>query len=217
VDKVAAELRRSILAGDLAPGQPFSITEISNDLGVSHIPVREALQRLESQGLIHMRAGRSAIVAPLEIEEVRSAFRLRRAIEVDLATQALRSHQPGDMSRLHDSFDAMSKSAPETDDLMAHHRAFHAGLLQPEATEWDLRILELLWQTTERYARLALPEAAVPTDEGLRPLSESHEPLLQAAVAGSVRNLKRHLQQHLQEAELAILEKVSGSRSASGK
>ena len=83
VDRVTVELPRSILAGTLRPGEPFSITDISEQLGVSHIPVREALRRLEGQGLVQLRAGRSAIVAPLDEEELRSVYRLRRLLEAD--------------------------------------------------------------------------------------------------------------------------------------
>ena len=71
VNRVTAEIRRAVLSGALAPGQSFSIAELSSQLGVSHIPVREALQHLSAQGLIVMRPGRSAMVSPLSREELR--------------------------------------------------------------------------------------------------------------------------------------------------
>src|SRR6266496_2468178 len=64
-DRVVHEIRRSILTGALQPGQQFSLREIAGQLGVSFIPVREALQQLEAQGLVVTRPGRSATVAPL--------------------------------------------------------------------------------------------------------------------------------------------------------
>src|SRR5208282_889332 len=64
VDQVSGEIRRSILSGALRPGQQFSLREIASQLGVSFIPVREALRQLEAQGLVVTRPGRSASVAP---------------------------------------------------------------------------------------------------------------------------------------------------------
>jgi DNA-binding GntR family transcriptional regulator len=69
-EQVMTELRRSILAGALEPGREFSLRELAEMLQVSIIPVREALRSLENQGLVQMRPGRSAIVAPLDLDEL---------------------------------------------------------------------------------------------------------------------------------------------------
>ena len=78
-DQVMTELRRSILSGALEPGREFSLRELAEMLQVSIIPVREALRSLENQGLVQMRPGRSAVVAPLDLDELQSIYRLRRA------------------------------------------------------------------------------------------------------------------------------------------
>ena len=79
-DQVMTELRRSILSGALAPGREFSLRELAEMLQVSIIPVREALRSLENQGLVQMRPGRSAVVAPLDLDELQSIYRLRRRL-----------------------------------------------------------------------------------------------------------------------------------------
>jgi DNA-binding GntR family transcriptional regulator len=78
VDQVAKELRRSILSGDLRPGQTFSLRQIAGQLGVSFIPVREALRQLKAQGLVITRIGKSASVSPLAAEDLHGIYRLRR-------------------------------------------------------------------------------------------------------------------------------------------
>ena len=83
-----AEIRRAVLSGVLPPGRKFSIAELSVQFGVSHIPVREALRRLEAQGLIVLRPGRSAMVSPLDRDELRAIFRLRQLLEPDLAARS---------------------------------------------------------------------------------------------------------------------------------
>ena len=78
VDRVTAEIRRGVLNGTLAAGSSFSIADLSAQLGVSHIPVRESLRRLEAQGLVELRPGRSAMVNPLDRDELRAIYRLRQ-------------------------------------------------------------------------------------------------------------------------------------------
>src|ERR1700683_4072723 len=74
-EQVTVELRRSILSGALAPGREFSLREIADMLQVSFIPVREALRSLEGEGLVVTRPGRSALVAPLDLDELRGIYR----------------------------------------------------------------------------------------------------------------------------------------------
>ena len=88
VDRVTAEIRRGVLNGTLAAGSSFSIVDLSGQLGVSHIPVRESLRRLEAQGLVELRPGRSAMVNPLDRDELRAIYRLRRDIEPSVAARA---------------------------------------------------------------------------------------------------------------------------------
>ena len=70
VDRVTDELHRAILNGDIAPGSAVSIVDLCEQFAVSHIPVREALRRLESEGLLSLRPGRSALVASLSVEDL---------------------------------------------------------------------------------------------------------------------------------------------------
>jgi DNA-binding GntR family transcriptional regulator len=88
VDRVSHAVRRAILEGQLRPGEALSISDLAGDLGVSHSPVREALQRLSGQGLIVLRPARTAIVAPLELEDLREIYRLRELLEVDAAARS---------------------------------------------------------------------------------------------------------------------------------
>ena len=81
VEQVMTELRRSILSGALEPGREFSLRELAEMLHVSIIPVREALRGLESEGLVVTRPGRSALVAPLDLDELQGIYRLRRLLE----------------------------------------------------------------------------------------------------------------------------------------
>jgi DNA-binding GntR family transcriptional regulator len=153
VDQVMTELRRSILSGDLAPGREFSLREMAEMLQVSIIPVREALRSLESQGLVQMRPGRSAIVAPLDLDELHSIYRLRRRLEPEIAQRSCRLLPDADLDRLEREAAGFGELRSMNDIYEAHH-AWHLALLAPAATGWDIRVLLTLWRAAERYIRI---------------------------------------------------------------
>ena len=80
-EQAASRLRLSIVRGDLAPGQPLLENELSDALGVSRTPLREALKQLASEGLVELRLNRSAIVAPLRHDETIELFEALSGIE----------------------------------------------------------------------------------------------------------------------------------------
>jgi DNA-binding GntR family transcriptional regulator len=154
VERVTSEIRHAIVAGRLAPGQEFSLRQIAAQLGVSFIPVREALRSLEAEGLLETRRGRSAIVAPLELEELRAICQLCRLIEPDLAVRASELLSPADLDRLEHHLVFLADPKASLDDVFDTCHAFHLDLVRPAATTWDLRILERLWRALERYFRV---------------------------------------------------------------
>src|SRR3954465_14983134 len=88
VEQVTTAPRRSILSGGLAPGQEFALRELAGQLGVSFIPVREALRSLENEGLVQTRPGRSAVVAPVHLDDLHGIYRLRHRLEPEIASRS---------------------------------------------------------------------------------------------------------------------------------
>jgi DNA-binding GntR family transcriptional regulator len=80
-EQAATRLRLLIVRGDLAPGQPLLEADLSDALGVSRTPLREALKQLASEGLVELRLNRSAIVAPLRRDELVELFEALGGIE----------------------------------------------------------------------------------------------------------------------------------------
>ena len=76
-DLVAAHIRQAIIAGDLRPGERLRQDDIADDLGVSRIPVREAIIALDREGWLTLESNRGAYVAALETDDVRDHYELR--------------------------------------------------------------------------------------------------------------------------------------------
>lgn len=153
-DRVTNEIRRSILSGTLAPGQSFSLREIAGLLNVSFIPVREALRNLEGEGLVITRPGRSATVAPLDLEDLRAIYRLRRILEPEIARRSCLLLSDAELDRLEKQAVEFGAEDQSMDAIYEDHHAFHLGLLAPAATTWDVRMLTTLWRAAERYIRI---------------------------------------------------------------
>lgn len=153
-DRVTTELRRAIVSGALAPGQQFSLREIAGPLDVSFIPVREALRNLEAEGLVVTRPGRSATVAPLNLEELHSIYRLRRTLEPELARRSCQLLADEALDQLAVKAVEFGDEDRSMDAIYEDHHAFHQALFDPAMTPWDSRILSQLWTAGERYIRI---------------------------------------------------------------
>lgn len=154
VEQATDELRRAILAGDLAPGAEYSLRELAGMLDISFIPIREALRSLESEGLVIMRPGRSAIVTPLDLDDLRGIYRLRRALEPEIARRSCGLLTDEELDLLESRAVDFGAREQGMADIYHDHHAFHLALLAPAATAWDIRVLTTLWRAAERYIRI---------------------------------------------------------------
>jgi len=200
VDLVLHEIRHSILTGALPPGQAFTVPALTERLGVSHVPVREALRQLEAQGLVVLSPSRSAIVTPLDPGDLRSVYRLRMRLEPELAARAAGAHSGAGLAELA-RLVRVTFSPPAGEQHFDDHRRFHEMLILPAASDWDLRVLRPLWYASERYTRLVFDPIDIP-QETAAAREHAHERLLDAARTGDPGRLHDELSRHL-EANLA--------------
>ena len=205
VDLVTAEIRRSVLTGALSPGSTFSLRDLASQLGVSHIPVREALRRLESQGLVVLRQSRSASVAPLSSSDLKSIYRLRYAVELPLAGASVSEREPEAVRRLNELLEASRDSDPEK--AWQAHYDFHEALVHPAASAWDERVLHTLWMAAERYTHLVFDPTQI-TEEERERRYETHRVLRDEALAGDSDAMAEALRVHLAANESKVLDVI---------
>ena len=202
VDQVTSELRRAIVTGELAPGVPLSLRKLADRLGVSFIPVREALRSLEAEGLVVTPRARSARVAPLESEQLRALFRIRIGLEPDLTSRG--SQAVTDWSPIEASLADLGNVRLPFEKRREAHAVFHAGLMEPVASDWDKRVRTMLWHASERYVRFAFHQPDSDPDEVKRD-RDSHTHLIEVARAGSVSDMANAVDAHLKKDESIVL------------
>ena len=180
---------------------------------MSHIPVREALRRLESEGLLSLRPGRSALVAALSEEDLVGIYRLRKLIEGDLATRVPGGMTEETLAETEQALSDYSKTAREPATLAEAHHAFHSAMLADVAGPADMRVLSMLWKSSDRYLHLLMPNL----DSGPEATSSrigEHQHLLDLAREGSGVDLQKAWVSHLDSSEKALLSALAESEYA---
>jgi DNA-binding GntR family transcriptional regulator len=148
--QVAESVRNAILDGKIPGGSVLRQTALARELGVSVIPLREALRQLEGEGLVHHEAHRGVVVATLDAEDVRELVEICGALEALAFPRALPRIQPDDLERAESALAALRE---ETDLTRFAELAWElrAALLRPAKSPRLLQQLELLSKTNRRY------------------------------------------------------------------
>lgn len=108
-------LRDAITTGELLPGTPLSETQLSKELEISRTPVREALQQLEREGLVHIIPGRAITVAAPSMQEVMDVVHMRYMLEPEVARLAAKSGTEEMRETLRQTIEQMVVAAEKGD------------------------------------------------------------------------------------------------------
>lgn len=163
VEDLFVTLRERIVSGYYAPGMRLSQQAIAEELNVSRTPVREALNRLESEGLVVSNANRGMEVAPAGLDEVEDAYSVRLLVEPPTMSVVVETATKDDLRRMAEALAIMETPGIETQAYQEAHLAFHQVLLDryPRAIA-DLT--KRLHTKIYRHQRIYLQRPAALTD-----------------------------------------------------
>jgi DNA-binding GntR family transcriptional regulator len=155
-DVIETELRERILLGRIEPGGRINVRQLEQHFGVSHIPIREAIRRLEAEGLVVNVPRRGAVAAGVSLSELDDVYDLRRIIEPPVAARSVAAMSDADFDVLSAAYHAMVTAERGASDVAfsAAHWDFHWHVLGPGSTDEIERLLHRLWRTADRYVRL---------------------------------------------------------------
>jgi DNA-binding GntR family transcriptional regulator len=149
-------LRRALIAGELAPGDRVRQEELAEGMGVSLSPVREALAVLEQEGQVTYLPRRGYFVTELDAGQVREIYELRDVLEERAARHALPLLEDDGLRRI-DLAARDCTAAAAAGDVAAEleaNRRFHFAILGSPDQVHTLRLIRLLWDSTETYRAL---------------------------------------------------------------
>jgi DNA-binding GntR family transcriptional regulator len=158
-DEVYRVLRQQILDSELAPDEPLVEEAIAKATSLSRTPVREALHRLEMDGLVRSR-GRSVVVATMSVEELSELCIVRESLEGLAARLAAAARSDVDVSTLERLLEEMRRAASADDlgRLVDTNHAFHEVIWTSSRNRYLAHQLELLRALIERRQSTTLAD-----------------------------------------------------------
>ncbi len=176
---VLNEIRKDILSGKLTPGTKIDQNQLKERFGVSVIPLREALKRLQSEGYVDSVPHRGVHVKPLCREEIEDLYLVRAEVEALAARLALDKLTEADVGELKKLFDQMSKltAARAFKRVLNLNHKFHYTIYRACGRRHLLKILDDLWNRSSRYRNVVTVQPS-----RARRAIEEHRKILNACI-----------------------------------
>lgn len=195
-DLAYAELRARILSGGLPAGSRLAQYELAASLDMSITPLREAIRRLSSEGLVDVETHRDVRVSSMTSEEARQLIEVRLSLDPTAAELAATRRTGEDVDALRS---AVGRLLPVTrqggEEALTAHRAFHRALYRASHNDVLVRLLDDLWDKSDRYRRLGLH---LPPGDGPRTDDvEEHHRLVDLVTDGRAAEAGRLMRAHI--------------------
>lgn len=150
--RIAKDLHAQILSGQLAPGARIVQEELAAQFGASRIPVRDALRRLEADGLVTVVANTGAWVSKLSESECADAYQIRERLEPLLLLQSMPNLTDETIVKLA-ALAAEMEAAQDVEAFLRLDRDFHLLSYSAAPIGMVKDLVEKLWNTTQHYRR----------------------------------------------------------------
>jgi DNA-binding GntR family transcriptional regulator len=189
---VADALREAILKGVLKGGLQLRQDALATELGVSRIPIREALKRLEAEGLVTIHPNRGAVVSELSGEEVQEIYQIRILLE----SAALRLAIPNMTQTTFIQTEGILNSMDSETDAVRWidlNREFHSALYSPASRPRLLNLINTLRTNVDRYVIIYV---SLLNNKG--EAQREHSLILEASKRGNEEAAVRALEEHLE-------------------
>ena len=198
IDQIASQIRERILSGELAGGVPLRQERIAAEFGVSRIPVREALSRLEAEGLVRREHHRGCVVREVSLEDLEQLLEIRTALEVRALKLAVPRMGPADIAEAERVLAVYASSrtpAQWTERNLDFHLALYRAAGMPRLTG----MIEELIRGTARYVRVY-----VSTVRGLDGPHKEHQDILEACRRRDPEEAAVLLEAHIEKTRTAL-------------
>ncbi|MCT4553261.1 MAG: GntR family transcriptional regulator [Pelagimonas sp.] len=209
-EAIADDLRERILSGDLGEGEIIRQEALAAEYDVSRMPVREALKRLDAEGLVQLTNNRGALVTKHSLAEIGEIFDLRQLIEVDLFRRAIPAMTSVDFARC-DKILAQMDASYDADDVAAWgalNHAFHTALYAAAGRGLTGDLLSRVNLHADRYIRMHLSVMAQRA-----PAKADHHQLLELAREGAVDQACALLAEHIARPRAQLLDLIAARRA----
>lgn len=200
-DQVTDTVRRMILMGELHPGDPVAQDYLAGELGVSTMPVREALLQLSHEGFISGGRGRSFRVARTTREDIADVYWMHAVLAGELTARAARRLDKPDLQHLADIHAAWKRAAEQQDEagLEATNFEFHRVINHAADAPKLLRIMRNTLRMIPEHFYAMIPDYAIAA-------TERHGAILRALEARNPARARKEASKHVEESGALLIE-----------
>lgn len=202
-EQVYRHVRAMIIGGQLEPGSKLVVDRLAHTLGVSHIPVREALSQLEADGFVQKTAYVGASVTELKADAIEELFELLAALETISAKAASKRMGEAALRDLETLVTSMDAHIGDPDLWSAENKRLHEFICEQAETPFVKKMLHLALDHWDRLRNIYLKEVSAGRIELAQ---KEHHDLLDALKARDETRLERVIQTHNQKSLAAYLD-----------
>jgi DNA-binding GntR family transcriptional regulator len=205
------DLRDRIASGVLHPGEQLRQELLATEMGLSVVPVREALKTLEAEGQVVYAPHRGYFVARLDVRELTEAYRIRELLEDEAVTRGVPLLVDEDISRMKEAIEDIDRHSRANDimSVNAANRRFHFTLFDAAEMPRLTNFIRILWEMTEPYRSLYIADAA-----HRRRVNDEHRAVFAAVCARDVAKVIQLLHEHRDNAMDSVKLTLAGDEAA---
>ena len=210
-DVVFNTLRQAILKGELEPGERLMEIQLAERLGVSRTPIREAIRKLELEGLVLMIPRKGAEVAKISARSLRDELEVRRALEelaIELACQRMSEEEVGNLQKAQEDF---KKAIAEGDAMKIAETDEHFHDVIYEGTQ-NAKLIQMLNNLREQMYRYRLEY--IKDEDKRKILVLEHEKILKTVRERKVAEAKEAVREHIDNQEITVARNITEKENA---
>jgi DNA-binding GntR family transcriptional regulator len=212
-EKVYDHLKQAILAGEIKPGQRLLETRLAQSLGVSRIPVREAIRKLEREGLIVAFPRRGVYASSLSARDVDEVYAVRAVLE-GLAARLASEHRTDEqLGRLDTIVAEMGQQADRGDSvgLFATGRQFHEVVLEASGNAKLAVMMDMMRSQIERLRQLRMQ-----VSQRTRDVHQEYSSILAAIRRRDGATAEAEMRAHVERPRVELLRMMRATEAAAG-
>ncbi len=200
---VYEELKRQLLVGEISPGTRMMEIELAEDMGVSRTPVREAIRKLEKEGLVTMEARRGAYASEVSVEDMLDVLEVRQDLEAmaaSLAAQRITEEEKELLSRATENYREAVESE-KTEDIIRCDEQFHQMIVNCSRNKTLIKLFSQVQELALRFRYLYYDDFSryenMPVD---------HKRIEEAIMSGNTEKAKAYANDHVLKLKRFVLD-----------
>lgn len=206
--EVYEKLRYQISIGQIRPGEKITIRKIAEKFGVSTMPVREAIRRLQAEGFLNMEQ-RSVTIKKLSLEEVKQMFVIRQRLETLALEWAVSHIEKEDLTELREILKEMDNEQISYSEWQLLNRTFHLSLYEFSKSQQLNHLIRNIWDAVTPYMHIFTT-----TVSSFEKSQIQHSYMLTLIEEKKTTELVNLLMEHLDETYQTILDALKREQKA---